>query len=73
MKIETIGDENTFKPYTISITIESLEEHSSLLDLCAYDARIPEHLYNAGIITGSEKDLLKNLMKNLFDAIPDRN
>lgn len=62
MKVTTDAD-NTFRPITFSITVETQEELKVLSDLMGMDVSVPAEVYPHDI---EKKELLSNLMYQLY-------
>jgi hypothetical protein len=68
MKIETNQITDQFKPYTLTITIEDVQEHRALYDMSNYGTAAAGAVHNL-VSFGSSLEQKEALMHLLWDAV----
>lgn len=68
MKVTKELTKDTFKPFNITITIESEEDYQTLRNLTEYEFTTPKHLKDSGLITSQEAKNLTKLMQYIYSS-----
>jgi hypothetical protein len=65
MKIEKVNDKKSeFKPIVLNITIESIEEYNSILEMTSFDVSIPNLLDD--VYRKDIREFLENLRTEIY-------